>query len=188
MMKWLSDLKDPRPKYYNQDIYLPSGDYTTWIDFFLEKESQTCDLLDFCTGLWKDAYYIESRGYMVDRTDTEKEFVEYNHFMGNDCKLIEHYDYSFNNEEFDLFFSNGVLGSFSKSEFTDIISILSRKLRKSWKLALSFPVSPKNSLSNEIWTKEELYQFFWWQDYSLPYLEYTSDQDWLFLVAEKMDR
>jgi SAM-dependent methyltransferase len=68
-----------------QDV---SGDVKDWIDRALSHVDKSGTILEIGSAFGRDATYIESKGYRVDRTDATKAFVELLNKQGHTARVL----------------------------------------------------------------------------------------------------
>lgn len=107
-----------------------------WIDTLLSTVSFDAKILEIWTWTWRDADYIESLWYKVQRSDFPDAFLEHNRknwkeIIKLDIKNIEL------KEKYDVIFANGVLCHFTKQEVEEILSDLKSYLLEGWYFAFS---------------------------------------------------
>lgn len=81
---------------YNKsvDAYVQStppkvdGHIKTWLDDCIKTLKPISKILEIGVGHGKDADYIESKGFLVERTDASSSFVDYQKSKGHDAKIL----------------------------------------------------------------------------------------------------
>lgn len=81
---------------YNKsvDAYIKStppkvdGHIMTWLDNCINNLNPSSKILEIGVGHGKDADYIESKGFRIERTDASVSFIDYQKSKGHDAKLL----------------------------------------------------------------------------------------------------
>jgi 2-polyprenyl-3-methyl-5-hydroxy-6-metoxy-1,4-benzoquinol methylase len=138
--------------YINATAHNTSGVVKSWIDAILTLLSPTASILEIGSAFGRDAKYIESQGFIVQRTDAAKSFLEYLHNFGYAA-------YHFNiltdpfTAHYDLIFANAVLLHFTPDELKSILQKIHMHLRPNGLLAFSMKVGlAKNGLQLKLET------------------------------------
>ena len=113
-----------------------TGDVKKWIDKTLIGLNPSSKILEIGSAFGRDASYIESKGYVVQRTDATLGFVEYLQKLGfNSQKLNILEDDT--EETYDLIFADAVLLHFTKSETAIVLDKVFKALNSTGKFSFS---------------------------------------------------
>lgn len=174
-----------------------SGNVQLWIDETLASVPLEASILELGSAFGRDAEYIESKGYKVQRTDATQAFVDYLRKQGHSAEyfnaIIDEFPSSY-----DLIFANAVLLHFTTDEVEVVL----------WKIFQSLNVGGRLSFSlklgeGEEWSDAKLgaprYFHYWQENEIIQLLENTgydnihtynglvgrNDAQWLHIIAEK---
>lgn len=157
----------------------------TYIDRVLSFFDKNAVILELGSSFWRDADYIESQWYEVQRSDAVQWFIDYNVALGKKCDYINLLSFSLQENTYDLIFANAVLLHFSSDQFRDIINKFIIWLKKRWIIAFTLQSWIWEKWSShrmaapryfKYWSREELYVLFDSLNIKIKYLEIT--QDW----------
>ncbi len=141
-----------------QDV---TGDVKTWIDATLLNLSPAARILEVGYAFGRDANYIESQGYSVERSDATLGFVEYLQQQGHEARQLNILEDAIQ-EKYDLVFANAVLLHFNREEVQAVI----RKVNDSLNPGGLFSFSLKQGTGEE-WSDAKLgaaRYFCYWED------------------------
>jgi len=123
-------------KYVNWTTNIVQWEFKLWIDKALSYISKSSKILEIWTWAWRDADYIESLGYNLQRSDFPDSFIEYNRKKWKDIIKLNVLDIEVK-EKYDFIFANAVLLHFTKQEVNSILSSVRNILNESWILTFS---------------------------------------------------
>src|SRR5271157_2858245 len=89
-----------------------SGSLKDWIDTSLSMLSPGSHILEIGSAHGRDALYMESKGFKVDRTDAAHSFVEYMRQQGYQARLLNALGDDFGGP-YDMVYANAVLLHFT---------------------------------------------------------------------------
>lgn len=176
-----------------------SGQFKDWIDTSLELLSEGANVLELGSAFGRDARYIESKGYLVQRTDATEGFVAMLQNEGYNAKLLNALTDDMGGS-YDMIFANAVFLHFRPDELKNVLSKAHESLTNEGVLAFSV----KRGDGDE-WSSAKLgapRYFCYWQ--ATPLRELLSDagfgeiqlhealsdhrggQEWLHVIARKV--
>lgn len=137
-------------EYINRTLTQIGPSFKDWIDRTLALLPPQPRIIEIGAGFGRDAEYIESRGYSVERTDATEAFVALLQEKGHCARPFNILKDSFTNL-YDLVFANAVFLHFTRQELSEV-------LRKVWSALkdrgiLSFAVKKGQG---EEWTMDKL--------------------------------
>ncbi len=172
-----------------------SGDVKQWLDKALALVPQDGRALELGSAFGRDAEYIESQGYKVERTDATKGFVDLLQSQGHEARVLNAINDDFG-AGYSLIFANAVLLHFTPDETRAVISKSYNSLTENGVLAFSV----KEGQGQE-WSQAKLNApryFCYWQADDLEAVVreagfsqidltkgQTTNADWLQIVAQK---
>lgn len=168
-----------------------SGIPKDWIDATLSLLSKESTIIEIGSAFGRDACYMETHGFTVERTDATHNFVT----------LLQQQEYNAHNfnvltddftKTYDLIFANAVFLHFTHSELESVIKKIHQALSPKGILAFSVKHGEGEAWSTEKLGSERYYCY--WQLDSLkeflsPYFEITTsfmDERFLYIIAIKM--
>lgn len=168
-----------------------SGSVQEWIHNTLHYLPSNSRILEIGSAFGRDAAYIETQGFLVERSDAAISFVEHLRNQGYETK---HFNVLTDTipEPYDLIFANAVFLHFTEAELHTVLTTVNQGLNPSG--LLSFSV--KEGIGAE-WTEEKLSApryFRYWEKEPLAHfvsehgfhiLSITSDGKFLQLIARK---
>jgi len=171
------------------------GDVKTWIDKALSFVSKGGRVLELGSAFGRDAAYIESIGYKVQRTDATKSFVDLLQQQGHQARLLNAITDDFGST-YDMVFANAVLLHFNPDEIAKALRKANEGLGKGGILAFTVKEG-----EGEEWTDAKLNApryFCYWQandltkvvneaGFEIVELSYgkTKNANWLQVIARK---
>lgn len=115
------------------------GFIQTWIDNVLAGLSQTAKILEFGTAFGRDADYIESKGYAVERTDVTPGFVKLLQDKGHAARILNAITDDLGSG-YDLIFADAVLLHFTRDEAQRVIGKVHDALVSGGRFAFSLKI------------------------------------------------
>lgn len=170
----------------------------TWLvkeryDTLLGLIKKNAKILELWSWPWRDANYIESLWYTVERSDFVDWFIKYMKSLGKEVLKIDALHFLFKNV-YDVILANAVLLHFTKDEQEKIIQNVKNSLKEWW----YFVVWVKNGIWNEYsshkvnWdrffqyrTKVEFIKTLENSWFQIIYSHVSDDQKWLHLICQK---
>lgn len=177
--------------YVNGTPSVVSGVVKIWIDKTLSMIPDNAHIIEIGSAFGRDAHYIESHGFTVERTDATEGFVTLLQQQKYPAKILNILTDDFT-QTYDLIFANAVFLHFTPAEFTSILNKIYNSLSPQGILSFSMKYG-----YGEEWSTEKLGSkryFHYWQlndlkDFiSAAHLETLSifqDQRFLYLIAKK---
>jgi SAM-dependent methyltransferase len=168
-----------------------SGIFQTWINKTLSLIQTHAHILEVGSGFGRDARYIESLGFMVERTDAAEGFVKRLQKEGYSARLFNVLIDEFRGK-YDLIFANCVFLHFSPKDLDKILHKVYDSLETGG--ILSFSVKRGEG---EVWSTEKLAApryFCYWKKESIKILvelacfevvSISQDEKFLQIIAKK---
>lgn len=168
-----------------------TGSVKEWIDCTLQHVQRSSKILEIGSGPGRDAAYIESHGFHVERSDAAESFVSHLRDQGYETKLFNVATQSIP-ELYDLIYANCVFLHFTEVELCTALNTVFQGLNESGILAFSVKQG-----EGEGWTDEKVDapRFFrYWQpdplqalveQYGFRILECRCDGKFIQLIAIK---
>lgn len=168
-----------------------TGSVKEWIDTTLSFMNPQSKILEIGSGTGRDAAYIESRGFRVERSDAAESFVNHLRDLGYETKLFNVVTQTIP-ERYDLIYANCVFLHFTEKELCTVLNTVAQGLNDSGILAFSVKLG-----EGEDWTTEKVDapRFFrYWQpdplqalveQYGFRLLESRCDGKFIQLIAQK---
>lgn len=113
-----------------------SDEVRTWLEVMLAGLPKAAKILEIGSGTGRDADYVESLGYAVERTDGSQGFVTYQQAAGKPIRLLNILTDTLNTS-YDLIFANAVFLHFTEEECAGALQNTHDALRANGRLALS---------------------------------------------------
>jgi SAM-dependent methyltransferase len=140
-----------------------------WIDQTLSGLSKDAKILEFGSAFGRDADYIESQGFKVQRTDVTPGFVKLLQEQGHEAKLLNAITDDLGSG-YDLVFADAVLLHFTREETREVINKVYAALNDKGRFAFTL----KNG-EGEAWSDEKLgaprFFCYWTKQTIQPLLE-----------------
>jgi predicted TPR repeat methyltransferase len=151
------------------------GFIQTWINNVLAGLLPTAKILEFGTAFGRDADYIESKGYTVERTDVTPGFVKLLQDKGHKARILNAITDGLGSD-YDLIFADAVLLHFTRDEVQRVIGKVYDALADEGHFAFSLKLG-----EGEEWeeTKLNAPRFFcyWSKETIQPVLEQAGFKD-----------
>lgn len=168
-----------------------NGVVKDWIDQFLSLLPTNAQIIEIGSAFGRDAKYIESCGFSVDRTDATIGFV---HLLQNEGHLVHKFniltdDFS---SPYDLVFANAVFLHFNHEELIGVLKKVEANLNSHGILAFSVKHGTGDEWTNEkvgnpryfcYWQKETLQSLLESLNFEVVYL--SQDDKFLQITARK---
>lgn len=168
-----------------------SGNFKVWIDTLLQNVNRGAEIIEIGSAFGRDAAYIESQGFKVERTDATEGFVHLLHQAGHLAHLFNVVIDDFT-KKYDLIFANAVFLHFTPQELQSVLLKAYDALKDNGILAFSVKKG-----EGEEWTTAKLgqprYFCYWDMDKmksllsSVGFDEVTilEDDKWLQIIAKR---
>ncbi len=154
-----------------------TGSVQEWVDASLELVPQHGKILELGSGHGRDADYIESKGFVVDRTDAAHSFVDYMVGNGKDAKLLNALTDDFG-AGYDMVYANAVLLHFTPEQSVDVIQKAYSSLKQGGVFAFSVKIGDGSAWSE---SKLNAPRFFtYWNEADLRELISKTDFETVF--------
>lgn len=146
-----------------------NGVVKDWIDQFLSLLPPNAQIIEIGSAFGRDAKYIESCGFSVDRTDATIGFI---HLLQNEGHLVSKFNILTDDftSQYDLVFANAVFLHFNHEELVGVLKKVWLNLNSHGILAFSV----KHGTGEE-WTSEKIgnprYFCYWQKETMQPVLE-----------------
>jgi predicted TPR repeat methyltransferase len=168
------------------------GDFKAWIDQALDLIPQGSSMLELGSGFGRDADYIESKGFKVNRTDAAQGFVDLMAQQGHHAQLLNVITDEFG-ENLDMIFANAVLLHLSPGQTEKVIAKAYKSLKPGGVFAFSVKQGEGSGWSQEklnakryykYWTESELKSQLVRANFKQIDLSNSTDK-WLQVIAKK---
>lgn len=173
-----------------------SGDILNWIALMLQGVHHNARILELGSGFGRDANYIESLGYTVQRSDASEGFVALLRSNGNDASVLNALSDEISGP-YDVIFANAVLLHFTAEETQKVLT----KLYAALKPGGTFACTLKRG-EGDMWSEHKLgapRYFKLWQEDGIKQLltetgfvqlHFDTERDqigskWLYIIARK---
>lgn len=177
-----------------------SGSIKDWIDASLAMLNPGSHILEIGSAHGRDALYIESKGFKVDRTDAVHSFVEYLHSQGHEARLLNALTDDLGGP-YDMVFADAVLLHFTVEQTKDVLKKIKGSLKTSGILAFSVKIGTGSAWSDAklndarfftYWQKQPLQDCLEDSGFEVKYLKEAQTghdnkhaQGWLHVIALK---
>lgn len=112
------------------------GQFKTWIDQVLTKLPPDARILELGSAFGRDADYIETKDFIVDRTDATKKFVELQRSHGHQSRALNAITDDLG-VGYDMIFANAVLLHFTEDEVRSVFAKVLKSLKPNGIFAFS---------------------------------------------------
>lgn len=174
------------------------GDVKVWIDATLQGLPSDVRILELGSAFGRDAAYIESLGYSVQRTDATQGFVDYLRKQGYVANLLN----AITNElpaSYDLIFADAVLLHFTPEDMKIVLGKVFQALNDDGRFSFSLKQG-----EGEEWSNAKLgaprYFCYWKQDDIIELMKKVgfdtievstgslgrTNSEWLHIIAKKV--
>lgn len=123
-------------EYLEDTIQEASNEVAAWLDSALSHVDTSAKILELGSGTGKDARYVESKGYAVERTDAAEGFVDYLQSQGYKARMLN----ALNDEYgtgYNLIFADAVMLHFNREQFLAVLHNVSNALAPNGYFAFS---------------------------------------------------
>lgn len=174
-----------------------TGSVKEWVDASLNIIPEHGRVLELGSGHGRDADYIESRGFVVERTDAANSFVEYMMRNGKKARLLNALTDYFGTG-YDMIYANAVLLHFTPEQFIQVIKKAYLSLRQDGVLAFSVKIGDGSEWSNSklnapryftYWNERDLKEIISMTGFEMVFWEEGStghdNSDWYHIILKK---
>ncbi len=165
--------------------------FNSWIDATLALLPSNARILEIGSAFGRDAQYIESKGFSVERTDATKGFVYYLNAHGYSAHLFNVLTENFSTT-YDLIFANRVFLHFTPSELEMVLHKIRSTLSETGILAFSLKQGEGEEFSEEklgkpryycYWTREKIQSLL--EAIGFEVFSIADDSKFLQIIAKK---
>jgi predicted TPR repeat methyltransferase len=174
------------------------GHIQTWLDKCITLLKSPAKILEIGVGRGKDADYLESKGFMVDRTDASESFVDFQKQNGHDARVLNILTDGIDSQ-YDMILADAVWLHFNPEE----AKLASKKVRDALTNDGFFAFSVKQGDGEELTDRKlnSTRYFCYWQEAEIRLLleetgfhdndifhatDYRPDRPgWLLIIAKK---
>jgi SAM-dependent methyltransferase len=152
-----------------------SGELKAWIERNLAKLKQNAKIFEIGSGTGKDADYIESKGFSVQRSDATKAFVKFLKDKGHEAKVFNAISDAFPGS-YDMIFADAVLLHFNRDETKQVAAKVFQALNPNGRFVFNLKRGDGDELvSNKL--HDPRYFCFWQPDEITKLLTDTGFED-----------
>ncbi|HSX24118.1 MAG TPA: methyltransferase domain-containing protein [Candidatus Saccharimonadales bacterium] len=193
--KTLQTYEDSKQEYINKTPAKASPHVTEWIDRALEHVSTDGSILEIGSAFGRDADYMESKGYKVQRSDATKAFVELLRKQGHKAKVLNVLTDELDGPH-DMIIANAVFLHFKTQELKDVLDKIYGSLKPGGTLAFTVKEGKGSEWSARYMNGPRFFRY--WQPQPLRKLvvqagyeniELTKgtsrNAEWLHVIAKK---
>lgn len=168
------------------------GVWKNWIEKFLYFIPKNKTIFEIGSAFGRDAKFIESFGYKVDRSDVTESFINYLNSNGFECKKFNAIKDNFKN--YYAIFANAVFLHFTKDELIKVLNKIHFSLENNGILAFSVKCGngeewEDKKLSDKryfnYWKPEEI-KFLLKNKFKILSLEQDIDKKWIYVITKKV--
>ncbi len=174
------------------------GSVKIWTDAGLSLLPNQAYILELGSAHGRDADYIESCGFIVDRTDAAQSFVDYMRSKGHEARLLNALpdDYG---DPYEMIYANAVLLHFTQDECIEVFKRSRKSLTPNGLFAFSVKVGEGSGWSNKklndprffsYWHEKPLKELLKGKNFKIVYWnEAASGHDngnWYHVVAQAL--
>jgi predicted TPR repeat methyltransferase len=175
-----------------------TGAVKAWIDAGLAMLSANAVILELGSAHGRDADYIESRGFVINRTDAAQSFVNYMESRGHKAQLLNALTADYGGP-YDMVYANAVLVHFTHKECGDVLQRTKKALKPNGLFSFSVKVGEGSGWSNgklkdprffTYWQLEPLKTLLKQNHYELVYWEESKTGhnagNWFHIIARTL--
>lgn len=123
-------------KYVDKTPHTASAHVNDWIDRSLKRIDKKDTILEIGSAFGRDANYIESKGFIVQRSDATKAFVSLLRKSGKKARILNVLTDDLG-DSYGMVFANAVFLHFKPAELNDVLTKIYKSLRSSGVLAFA---------------------------------------------------
>ena len=174
-----------------------SGSVKDWVDASLAMLPPGSHILEIGSAHGRDAAYMESQGFKVDRTDAANSFVDYLRSQGQQARLLNALTDDFGGP-YDMVFANAVLLHFTIEQTKTVLRKTKDALKPGGLFAFSVKIGEgagwshaklKDARFYTYWQEQPLKEMLESQGFAIKYFETAEtghdNQHWFHVVASK---
>jgi len=135
----LQSYNDHVEEYMSQTLQHATEDWKIWIDENLRALDTSAKILEIGSAFGRDADYMESLGYAVQRTDASSSFVKLLQEQGNDAQLLNVLSSPLP-AGLDMVFASAVLLHFTRDEARAVIAKVYDSLNANGRFVFSLKI------------------------------------------------
>ncbi|MDP1880158.1 MAG: methyltransferase domain-containing protein [Parachlamydiaceae bacterium] len=179
-------------EYINGTPSETTGNIKIWIDLFLNLLPSNPRIIEIGSAFGRDAQYIESQGFSVERTDATVGFVNFLKNKGYSAKEFNILTDDFTSV-YDLIFANAVFLHFNSEELIEVLKKIQGSLSTNGILAFSVKHGEGEGWSNEkigqprffcYWNKDKIQLLM--ETLNFEVLSISEDEKFLQITAKKI--
>jgi hypothetical protein len=163
----------------------------SWLDFLTSLIDKELPVLEIGSGSGVCASYLESLGFVVDRTDAVDSFIEYQKSIGKEIDLLNILMNS-SPKKYNFILANAVLHHFNPDELQIVLNNIRESLKEGGLLAFSVNIGTGEEFTNEkmdapryykYWTKETIDPIL--STFGFVIIDSRETGRWLRMVVKK---
>lgn len=179
-------------KYIDKTPKVVDGAVKNWIEKFLTFVPKDKTIFEFGSGFGRDAAFIESLGYKVNRSDAANSFVDYLKNNGLRCSKFNLLTDNFKNS-YSAFFANAVFLHFTRKELDLILGKIRKSLNFNGVLAFSLKCGQGEGYESEklgdkryfcYWQPDQVNALLTKHGLKVLSLEQDADKLWIYVIAQ----
>lgn len=179
-------------QYVDNTINIVTGETKEWIDDVLRYINLDDSILEVGSWAWRDAKYIESLWYTIQRSDWTYAFVEYLQSLWYDCEYVDLMNNSYQ-KRFNLIFANAVFLHFTDEDLHSIFETIKQNIMPQWFIAFSVKKWIWSEWSEwkmnaprffNYWQEKELILFVEWHWWNVLSTTSSHGDKWIRIIAQ----
>lgn len=143
----LQSYNDHVEEYMSQTPQHASEDWKIWMDENLQALDTSAKILEFGSAFGRDADYMESLGYTVQRTDASSSFVDLLQKQGREARLLNALTDPLP-KGLDMVFASAVLLHFTRDEAKAVIGKVYNSLDTNGRFVFSLKIGDGEEMSD----------------------------------------
>jgi len=151
-----------------------TGSVKEWVDVSLSNLPPQANILEIGSAHGRDADYIESQGFAIERTDAAQSFVSYMQSKGNSARLLNALTDDYGGP-YDMVYANAVLLHFTPEECDVVLKRVRKALTPNGLFAFSVKIGEGSAWSDRKLNDPRF--FVYWQEETLKKLLTNQDYD-----------
>lgn len=148
--------------YVDGSPQIVDGDLKEWIDSELSQIPVSAKILEIGSGTGKDARYLESKGYSVERSDASTGFVALLHSQGEEAKLLNVLTDELDSR-YDVVFADAVFLHFTAEQLSGVFKKIYRALPPKGRLLFTLKEGDGEEVTNRKLGGDRYFKF-WRED------------------------
>lgn len=174
-----------------------TGSVKEWVDASLAMIPNEGSVLEIGSAHGRDADYIESKGFSIDRTDAVDSFVEYMRSNGKEARLLNALTDNFG-IDYDMIYANAVLLHFTPEQSLGVMQKAYASLKRNGVFAFSVKIGNGSEWSSSklnapryftYWNEKGLREIISKTDFEIAFWEEGStghdNSDWYHVILKK---